>query len=791
MASNIPKPFIIKATPPYAPPSSSSNNSISSSSSAIHPYTTTTSSYIPSSSSITNSSKRTSSPYKARQPTSRSYKSPVASSLANRANAIQQYIEDIELTKADEPLFPSSSTISVIKHTHHHDYSYDDLNISDDQHNELPYPSPSSTSSSPLDRQKREQSIHALTTKLNSTIEQLNTNRNLLSKLTEENTAMKARCSTLSQENKIINSKYLSLTDEHNQCIHEKVEIESHKAHIQVLENSIRQLSNVATEAMERIQTAETKAQHSIEQKKILEERINILEHRAITAEKQLQIAEGINLTADRRIATAERQVAAMEKRTVEAEKQVHIMERRMIEAEKRSNNAEKRVLEEELKNKELVNKHTKLEQIIEQLNNEIRDLNTRILDNESKIRIAQRKIDDAQKVAAEAQQGAAQAVSLLAEREQQLSALRETLVFAVSSNENTTPSSNTVNNTTTDKNRSESYDAILAAETSLDAAALTYEQEMHHLREQLLLLEQRAAQASGHTFDLSKVPYSGIPGGNSTTESTNNTNTAEDDGNLYDGIIPLKGPKTVDEMITNLRSNGLHESQLVIFIDCTKSNLTNGAKSFEGRSLHDITQPSSPNPYQTVITCVGKTLAPFDADNRIPCFGFGDRHSADISVFPFHTDPKLFCNGFEDVLIKYTEKIPSITLAGPTSFAPAIRKTMELVKSSKTREFTVCLIIADGQVNTVKETEAAIVESSRLPIAICVVGVGDGPWEQMYEFDHHLPARKFDNFRFVSFNSIVDAAKARKMTFDNAFALSVLAEIPEQYAQAKALRLL
>lgn len=45
--------------------------------------------------------------------------------------------------------------------------------------------------------------------------------------------------------------------------------------------------------------------------------------------------------------------------------------------------------------------------------------------------------------------------------------------------------------------------------------------------------------------------------------------------------------------------------------------------KSFNRQSLHKI--GNSPNPYEQAITIVGKALAPFDEDNLIPCFGFGD----------------------------------------------------------------------------------------------------------------------------------------------------------------------
>ncbi|CAH1233772.1 uncharacterized protein [Branchiostoma lanceolatum] len=229
-------------------------------------------------------------------------------------------------------------------------------------------------------------------------------------------------------------------------------------------------------------------------------------------------------------------------------------------------------------------------------------------------------------------------------------------------------------------------------------------------------------------------------------------------------------------EQVTKaMKAAGLVSCNLIVGVDFTASNEWQGRRTFGGKCLHALSGKKIYNPYQKVISTIGQTLQPLDEDNQIPVFGFGDSVTRDKDVFPFRPDGSP-CQGHEQVLNYYGAIVKAITLSGPTSFAPLIYKAIEIVKQQK--GYHILLIIADGQVKDEGPTRDAIVEASNFALSIIMVGVGDGPWGVMKEFDDRLPERKFDNFQFVDYHTAVKRTRYPSA----AFALHCLMEVPDQY---------
>jgi len=240
-----------------------------------------------------------------------------------------------------------------------------------------------------------------------------------------------------------------------------------------------------------------------------------------------------------------------------------------------------------------------------------------------------------------------------------------------------------------------------------------------------------------------------------------------------------------MESLESSLRNAGLESSNLIVAVDFTKSNRTQGRKSFDGQCLHNVVKAGNSNPYEAVLRICGDALSPFDDDNQIPALYFGDAETRHTACKPFGKYGP--CQGMDNVLDEYRKLASTLDFSGPTSFAPVIDKAVEIVKAAG-NTFHILVIVADGQVSNVSDclskTRSALVRASHHPLAVVIVGVGDGPFEEMDALDDLLPERVFDNCQFVNWAVFDDAIKKGESpdVVQAAFAVCALQEVPQQY---------
>lgn len=204
--------------------------------------------------------------------------------------------------------------------------------------------------------------------------------------------------------------------------------------------------------------------------------------------------------------------------------------------------------------------------------------------------------------------------------------------------------------------------------------------------------------------------------------------------------------------------------------IDYTRSNAKPGLHNISGNE-------EQLNSYQHAIMTVGGILEPYDSDRAFPFYGFGGIPKfMDVKTVSPKVDHCFPLNGkreapdivgIPNVMKTYASTISKIDLSSPTHFGPILSnflKKVQGVKAARAKIYNVLMILTDGEINDMVESIKLIVDLSREPCSVIIIGVGNANFVTMNILDGDndvltdATGRKClrDIVQFVAFNEAV-----------------------------------
>jgi len=167
-------------------------------------------------------------------------------------------------------------------------------------------------------------------------------------------------------------------------------------------------------------------------------------------------------------------------------------------------------------------------------------------------------------------------------------------------------------------------------------------------------------------------------------------------------------------------------------------------------------------NHYQKAISSLGTIISDYSTENKYSMYGFGALvgHTTQVShCFQIGSEE---VEGLDGMMAAYSQCVHNVHFSGPTLFVPLIStlaaKAINLFKQKN--EYTVLLILCDGQINDMEESIDLIVSFSDAPLSIIIIGVGEEDFSEMHRLapDNGIltdtlnnPVGR-DNIQFVEF---------------------------------------
>lgn len=211
-------------------------------------------------------------------------------------------------------------------------------------------------------------------------------------------------------------------------------------------------------------------------------------------------------------------------------------------------------------------------------------------------------------------------------------------------------------------------------------------------------------------------------------------------------GLFIIKNFEIVEmpSFLDTIKQSNL-DMGLVVGIDFTQSNgPPESMTSLHYQSPEGMTQ--SPNHYEAAIQSVANLLSAYSSDPRIAAYGFGAMipPSWDIShCFSLTGDPQMpLCDNVGALIGHYRNVLPRIKLWGPTMFSELLFNFKTIVSRRATAAgggalaYTCALIVTDGVCSDMEKTREQLIDLSRYPCSVIIIGVGGEDFTKMRTLD-------------------------------------------------------
>ncbi|CAF1248688.1 unnamed protein product, partial [Didymodactylos carnosus] len=159
-----------------------------------------------------------------------------------------------------------------------------------------------------------------------------------------------------------------------------------------------------------------------------------------------------------------------------------------------------------------------------------------------------------------------------------------------------------------------------------------------------------------------------------------------------------------------------------------------------------------------------------------------------------------------------YLQTTKTISLSGPTCYAPIISKLIDSAVRNM-QAFMMLIIVADSSVdlNDILMISTLQTLSNISNACVVLIGIGDGPWHEMAKIEHRIrelclksptmaaitnkkeqnPLSStnsviYDNFHFVDYNKIANAHQRTNIAMDKELAKAVFKKFITQLKQTR-----